>query len=114
MTQSIGCTGDLCHLRRRPSAKVTALLRREAGGGPPLGDRQANFERSRMSEEIFGKMKKGVYYPGNHLGKREELARLEEHGLLERMDGSFLCGPDSEPNYRLTRKGYRKKMGIER
>jgi hypothetical protein len=67
-----------------------------------------------MTEEIFEKMKQGVYYPGNYLGKQGELAQMVEKGLLERMDGSFLCGPDSEPNYRLTRKGYRKKMGIDR
>jgi len=25
------------------------------------------------------------------------------------MDGAFLCGPDSEPNYRLTDRGLRHK-----
>lgn len=50
-------------------------------------------------------MKKGVYYPGIHLGKREKLSDLVAKGYLQRMDGSFLCGPDSEPNYCLTDKG---------
>ena len=58
-----------------------------------------------MTDEILEKMKKGVYYPGNHLGKKQELKDLVEKGHLHRMDGSFLCGPDSEPNYRLTDKG---------
>ena len=58
-----------------------------------------------MREDILAKMKKGVYYPGNHLGKRNDLAALEEKGYLQRMDGSFLCGPDSEPNYCITKKG---------
>jgi hypothetical protein len=63
-----------------------------------------------MKDEIFGKMKKGVYYPGNHLGKKDELNKLVEEGYLERMDGSFLCGPDSPPNYCLTEKGCRLKL----
>jgi hypothetical protein len=58
-----------------------------------------------MAEKILEKMKKGVYYPGNHLGKKGELSDLLEKGYLQRMDGSFLCGPDSEPNYCLTDKG---------
>ena len=58
-----------------------------------------------MTDEILGKMKKGVYYPGNHLGKKQTLKDLVEKGLLHRMDGSFICGLDSEPNYRLTDKG---------
>jgi hypothetical protein len=58
-----------------------------------------------MTDEILGKMEKNVYYPGNHLGKKQILRGLVEKGLLHRMDGSFLCGPDSEPNYRLTDKG---------
>jgi hypothetical protein len=58
-----------------------------------------------MTEKILEKMKKGVYYPGNHLGKRGELSDLVKKGYLQRMDGSFLCGPDSEPNYCLTDKG---------
>ena len=58
-----------------------------------------------MADEILEKMKKGVYYPGHHLGKKQKLKGLVEKGLLDRMDGSFLCGPDSEPNYCLTDKG---------
>jgi hypothetical protein len=53
----------------------------------------------RVSEPILAKMKRGVYYPGHHLGVREELDRLVVQGVLERMDASFLCGPDSEPTY---------------
>jgi len=48
---------------------------------------------------ILEKMKRGVYYPGPHLGAREELDRLVAQGVLDRMDASFLCGPDSEPAY---------------
>ena len=58
-----------------------------------------------MTDDILGKMKKNVYYPGNHLGKKKILKGLVEKGLLHRADGSFLCGPDSEPNYCLTDKG---------
>ena len=58
-----------------------------------------------MAQKILEKMKKDVYYLGNHLGKREKLVELVEKGYLDRMDGSFLCGPDSEPNYCLTAKG---------
>jgi hypothetical protein len=58
-----------------------------------------------MTEKILEKMKKGVYYPGNHLGKKVKLSDLVEKGYVHRMDGSFLCGPDSEPNYCLTDKG---------
>ena len=58
-----------------------------------------------MPKKIMEKMQKGVYYPGNYLGKREELSDLVEKGYLQRMDGSFLCGPDSEPNYCLTDEG---------
>ena len=58
-----------------------------------------------MTDKILEKMKKGVYYPGNHLGAKHKLADLVEKGYLQRMDGSFLCGPDSEPNYCLTEKG---------
>jgi len=58
-----------------------------------------------MKDEILEKMKKDVYYPGNHLGRKKELKDLLGKGYLHRMDGSFLCGPDSEPNYRLTDKG---------
>jgi len=48
-----------------------------------------------MTDPILDKMKKGVYYPGHHLGEREELAELVVKGHIERMDTSFLCGPDS-------------------
>ena len=58
-----------------------------------------------MTDKILEKMKKGVYYPGNHLGKKEKLSDLVSKGYIQRMDGSFLCGPDSEPNYCLTDKG---------
>ena len=58
-----------------------------------------------MTDNILQKMKKGVYYPGNHLGKRDALSDLVDKGYLHRMEGSFLCGPDSEPNYCLTDKG---------
>ena len=33
-----------------------------------------------MTDEILEKMKKGVYYPGNHLGKRQKLEDLVEKG----------------------------------
>jgi len=66
-------------------------------------------EGMRMSDQILDKMKKGVYYPGNHLGKKEQLENLVQKGYLERMDGSFLCGPDSPPNYCLTDEGCRQK-----
>jgi hypothetical protein len=62
-----------------------------------------------MTEKILEKMKKGVYYPGNHLGKKVKLSDLVEKGYVHRMDGSFLCGPDSEPNYCLTNKGLNYK-----
>jgi len=62
-----------------------------------------------MTDKILKKMKKGVYYPGNHLGRKTELSILEKKGYLQRMDGSFLCGADSEPNYRLTSKGFQVK-----
>ena len=64
-----------------------------------------------MTNEILEKMKKGVYYPGNHLGKKQDLKHLVEQGYLHRMDGSFICGPDSEPNYRLTDEGLVQKKG---
>ena len=67
-----------------------------------------------MTDKILEKMKKGVYYPGNHLGKRDELANLVEKGYLTRMDGSFLCGPDSEPNYCLSEKGLHSKREQKR
>ena len=62
-----------------------------------------------MPDEILEKMKKGVYYPGNYLGKRSELSELVERGYIHRMDGSFICGPDSEPNYCMTDKGVKYK-----
>ena len=62
-----------------------------------------------MSIKILEKMKKGVYYPGNYLGKRNELSTLEKMGYLQRLDGSFICGPDSEPTYCLTDKGLHSK-----
>lgn len=58
-----------------------------------------------MPEQILKKMKKGVYYPGNYLGKKSKLSDLVEKGYLQRMDGSFLCGPDSQPNYCMTDRG---------
>lgn len=60
-------------------------------------------QRTPPADPILAKMKRGVYYPGPHLGTREELDRLVAQGLLERMDASFLCGPDSEPTYCLAR-----------
>jgi hypothetical protein len=62
-----------------------------------------------MTDEILQKMKRGVYYPGNHLGTKNKLDVLVEKGYLERMDGSFLCGPDSPPNYCLTDEGCLQK-----
>ncbi len=73
-----------------------------------------------MPDKILGQMKRGVYYPGHHLGPREKLDQLVAQGYLERMDASFLCGPDSEPAYclsdlgsRLTKKSGRKKPSDE-
>jgi hypothetical protein len=65
-----------------------------------------------MTDEILEKMETGVYYPGNYLGKKTKLSDLVDKGFLQRMDGSFLCGPDSEPNYCLTPKGvlHKKQM----
>ena len=64
-----------------------------------------------MPEHILKKMKKGVYYPGRFLGKKSKLSDLVEKGYIQRMDGSFLCGPDSVPNYCLTDRGvlYKRK-----
>ncbi len=62
-----------------------------------------------MKQEILVKMQKGVYYPGNHLGNRKDLDNLVTEGLLEPMDGSFVCGPDNQPSYCLTDKGCREK-----
>lgn len=63
----------------------------------------ADSRRIPVPLKILEKMKRGVYYPGHHLGAREELDRLVKEGVLERMDASFLCGPDSEPTYCLAR-----------
>jgi len=62
-----------------------------------------------MTDAILQKMKRGVYYPGNYLGNKSHLETLVERGYLERMDSSFLCGPDSPPNYCLTDEGCLKK-----
>jgi hypothetical protein len=62
-----------------------------------------------MKHEILTKMQKGVYYPGNHLGKKKDLEDLVHGGFLERMEGSFFCGPDSLPSYCLTEEGCREK-----
>jgi len=66
-----------------------------------------------MTDKILDKMKQGVYYPGNYLGRKNELSILEDKGYLQRMDDSFLCGPDSEPNYCLTDKDYTTKAKIK-
>lgn len=62
-----------------------------------------------MPLRILHKMQKGVFYPGHLLGNREVLTELETQGLIERMDASFLCGPDSEPAWCLTTAGCRMK-----
>ena len=62
-----------------------------------------------MKQEILVKMKRGVYYPGNHLGKRKDLDNMVTDGFLERMEGSFFCGADNEPSYCMTDKGCREK-----
>ena len=62
-----------------------------------------------MTDKILEKMKKGVYYPGNYLGRKTEISILEKKGYLQKMDGSSLCGADSEPNYCLTNKGFQLK-----
>ena len=62
-----------------------------------------------MKPEILVKMKRGVYYPANHLGKRKDLEELVAEGLLERMEGSFFCGADNQPSYCLTDQGCREK-----
>jgi hypothetical protein len=66
--------------------------------------------RKQMKEDILFKMKKGVYYPGNHLGKQKDLEHLVTNGYIERMEGSFFCGPDNESSYCLTEKGCRLKQ----
>ena len=68
-----------------------------------------NFKRKQMKPEILVKMKRGVYYPGNHLGKRKDLDELVTEGLLERMEGSFFCGLDNQPSYCLSDEGCREK-----
>jgi hypothetical protein len=62
-----------------------------------------------MKQDILIKMQRGVYYPGNHLGKRKDLDSLVIEGFLEPMEGSFVCGPDNQPSYCLTDKGYQEK-----
>ena len=57
-------------------------------------------------------MKKGVYYPASSLGPQSELGKLVDAGYLRRIDGSFLCGPDSEPSYCLTDKGLQEKRKV--
>jgi len=61
-----------------------------------------------MPDKILTQMKCGVYYPGHHLGPREQLDQLVAQGYLERMDASFLCGPDSEPAYCLSDRGRKR------
>jgi hypothetical protein len=67
-----------------------------------------------MTDKILEKMNKDVYYPGNYLGRKTELSILEEKGYLQKMDESFLCGPDNEPNYCLTDKGFHSKAEKEK
>lgn len=67
-----------------------------------------------MPLRILHKMRKGVYYPGHLLGHREKLTELAAQGLIERMDASFLCGPESEPAYCLTPAGCRRKQEAAR
>ena len=57
-------------------------------------------------------MKKGVYYPASSLASKAELDKLVNAGYLRRIDGSLLCGPDSEPSYCLTDKGLQAKHEI--
>ena len=63
-----------------------------------------------MSEKILSKIKRGVYYPGHHLGPREELDRLVESGLLDRMHPSLIYGPENEPAYCLSKKGRKRSV----
>ena len=67
-----------------------------------------------MKPEILVKMKRGVYYPGNHLGKRKDLEELVTQGLLERMEESFFCGSDNQPSYCLSDKGCHEKRNNNR
>lgn len=62
-----------------------------------------------MKQDILVKMQKGVYYPGNYLGKRKDIDDLVTEGFLEPMEGSFVCGPDNQPSYCLTDKGCHAK-----
>ena len=62
-----------------------------------------------MKQEILLKMQKGVYYPGNHLGRRKDLDNMVIEGFLEPMKESFVCGPNNQPSYCLTDKGCRAK-----
>lgn len=62
-----------------------------------------------MKQDILLKMQKGVYYPGNHLGRRKDLDTLVTEGLLEPMEGCFVCGCDNQPSYCLTDKGCLEK-----
>ncbi len=62
-----------------------------------------------MKQEILVKMQRGVYYPGNHLGKRKDLDNLVTEGLLEPMEGSFFCGQGNRQSYCLTDKGCLEK-----
>jgi hypothetical protein len=57
-------------------------------------------------------MKKGVYYPASSLAPTPELDKLVNAGYLRRIDGSFLCGPDSEPSYCLTDEGLQAKHKV--
>lgn len=63
-----------------------------------------------MKQEILVKMQQGVYYPGNQLGKRKDLEDLAAQGFIERMEGSFFCGPANEPSYCLTDEGCQQKQ----
>jgi hypothetical protein len=67
-----------------------------------------------MKQDILLKMQKGVYYPGNHLGNRRDLDSLVIEGLVEPMEGSFVCGPDNQPSYCLTDRGCREKENNNR
>jgi len=62
-----------------------------------------------MKPDILVKMTRGVYYPGNHLGKNKDLEELVTEGLLERMQGSLFCGSDNQAPYCLTDEGCREK-----
>lgn len=66
-------------------------------------------ERRLMKQEILVKMQRGVYYPGNHLGRRKDLDNMVTDGFLERMEESVFCGSDNQPSYCLTDKGCREK-----